>query len=174
MGGPRLKCSKISWFIFSSSIPIYLILKGFLFIFKDFFCLSYCNSGSSEKSLTKEQQPLSNAHWYFFPEGRDVLHPEKSDKSNRTCSCSFSWIWEVSKILEERWDRACKGCHSAKFNKNNAATSNSALKIKDKLDNYLEPGLSLIIKKVEKIERPKSGKIKHFYSELKWKHTDLM
>ena len=39
--------------------------------------------------------------------------------------------------------------------------------IKDKLDNYLEPGLSLIIKKVEKIERPKSGKIKHFYSELK-------
>ena len=28
----------------------------------------------------------------------------------------------------------CKGCLSAKFNKNNAATSNSALKIKDNLD----------------------------------------
>jgi phenylacetate-CoA ligase len=36
-----------------------------------------------------------------------------------------------------------------------------------KLEEYLEPGLKLDIQEVEKIERPGSGKIKHFYSELK-------
>ena len=38
--------------------------------------------------------------------------------------------------------------------------------IKDKLDNYLEPGLKVIINNIKKIKRPKSGKIKHFYSEI--------
>lgn len=35
------------------------------------------------------------------------------------------------------------------------------------MDKYLEPGLKLRINRVEKIQRPASGKIKHFYSELK-------
>lgn len=35
-----------------------------------------------------------------------------------------------------------------------------------KLHEYLEPGLNLEIKEVDHIERPGSGKIKHFYSEL--------
>jgi phenylacetate-CoA ligase len=39
--------------------------------------------------------------------------------------------------------------------------------IRDKMDLYLEPGLVLKINRVEKIQRPASGKIKHFYSELK-------
>ncbi len=39
--------------------------------------------------------------------------------------------------------------------------------IRDKMDLYLEPGLILKINRVEKIQRPASGKIKHFYSELK-------
>jgi phenylacetate-coenzyme A ligase PaaK-like adenylate-forming protein len=34
------------------------------------------------------------------------------------------------------------------------------------LDKYLEPGLNLKINKVKKIERPPSGKIKHFYSNI--------
>ena len=34
------------------------------------------------------------------------------------------------------------------------------------LDEYLEPGLKLKITEVDHIERPKSGKIKHFYSAL--------
>lgn len=38
--------------------------------------------------------------------------------------------------------------------------------IQAKMDEYLEPGLNLIIKEVDKIERPKSGKLKHFYSEI--------
>jgi len=39
-------------------------------------------------------------------------------------------------------------------------------KIKDKMDTYLEPGLKIIINRVELIKRPKSGKIKHFFSEV--------
>jgi len=38
--------------------------------------------------------------------------------------------------------------------------------IQSHLDNYLEKGLKFEIKYVSKIKRPKSGKIKHFYSEL--------
>jgi phenylacetate-CoA ligase len=38
--------------------------------------------------------------------------------------------------------------------------------IHNKMDLYLEPGLTLKINRVEKIVRPASGKIKHFYSEL--------
>ena len=34
------------------------------------------------------------------------------------------------------------------------------------MKNYLESGLKLKIKRVSHIERPSSGKIKHFYSEL--------
>ena len=39
-------------------------------------------------------------------------------------------------------------------------------KIKDKMDTYLEPGLKIIINRVELIKRSKSGKIKHFFSEV--------
>lgn len=38
--------------------------------------------------------------------------------------------------------------------------------IKMKMDIYLEPGLKLRINRVSKINRPSSGKIKHFYSEI--------
>ena len=38
--------------------------------------------------------------------------------------------------------------------------------IKNKMDSYLEPGLNLQIKRVPIINRPSSGRIKHFYSEL--------
>lgn len=38
--------------------------------------------------------------------------------------------------------------------------------IQSKTDKYLEPGLTIIINKVDRIQRPPSGKIKHFYSEL--------
>jgi len=38
--------------------------------------------------------------------------------------------------------------------------------IKNQMDLYLEPGLSLKINRVPKINRPSSGKIKHFYSEI--------
>lgn len=34
------------------------------------------------------------------------------------------------------------------------------------MDEYLETGLKLIINKVDKIKRPTSGKIKHFYSMI--------
>ena len=40
------------------------------------------------------------------------------------------------------------------------------LEIKSKMDQYLEPGLRLKINRVNFIKRPKSGKIKHFYSML--------
>lgn len=39
--------------------------------------------------------------------------------------------------------------------------------MKSKMDLYLEPNLKLIINRVERIERPESGKIKHFYSMIK-------
>ena len=39
-------------------------------------------------------------------------------------------------------------------------------KIKEKMVQYLEPNLKLIINRVDKIKRPNSGKIKHFYSEI--------
>lgn len=39
-------------------------------------------------------------------------------------------------------------------------------KIKGKMNTYLEPGLKIIINRVELIKRPKSGKIKHFFSEV--------
>ena len=38
--------------------------------------------------------------------------------------------------------------------------------LQHQLDEYLEPGLKLIINRVPRIDRPGSGKIKHFYSEL--------
>ena len=38
--------------------------------------------------------------------------------------------------------------------------------LQHQLDEYLAPGLKLIINRVPRIDRPGSGKIKHFYSEL--------
>lgn len=38
--------------------------------------------------------------------------------------------------------------------------------IKEKITLYLEPGLHITISRKDKIERPTSGKLKHFYSEL--------
>ena len=38
--------------------------------------------------------------------------------------------------------------------------------LKNNMDKYLETGLIVRVKKVDKIKRPKSGKIKHFYCEL--------
>lgn len=38
--------------------------------------------------------------------------------------------------------------------------------LQEQLHQYLEPGLKLIVNRVDKINRPNSGKIKHFYSEL--------
>ena len=46
-------------------------------------------------------------------------------------------------------------------------TINQINTLKLKVEIYLEPGLNLIIKRVSTIERPASGKIKHFYSEIK-------
>ncbi len=48
-----------------------------------------------------------------------------------------------------------------------ALTLEETRDIHNKMDLYLEPGLLLKINRVEKIQRPASGKIKHFYSELK-------
>ena len=47
-----------------------------------------------------------------------------------------------------------------------ALSVNEIGEIKDKMDLYLEPGLKLKINRVSKINRPSSGKIKHFYSEI--------
>ncbi len=38
--------------------------------------------------------------------------------------------------------------------------------VKQKISLYLEPGLDIILNRVQYIERPASGKLKHFYSEL--------
>lgn len=38
--------------------------------------------------------------------------------------------------------------------------------VKQKISLYLEPGLDIILNRVQHIERPASGKLKHFYSEL--------
>ncbi|MCB9044851.1 MAG: phenylacetate--CoA ligase family protein [Chitinophagales bacterium] len=38
--------------------------------------------------------------------------------------------------------------------------------VKEKITLYLEPDLNIIINRVSKIDRPLSGKLKHFYSEL--------
>ena len=39
--------------------------------------------------------------------------------------------------------------------------------LKKTAQEYLEPGLTILVHQVDRIERPASGKIKHFYSELK-------
>ncbi len=44
--------------------------------------------------------------------------------------------------------------------------TNEVNDIREKMETYLEPGLNLQINRVPMIERPQSGKIKHFYSEL--------
>lgn len=41
------------------------------------------------------------------------------------------------------------------------------LKLQDKMDAYLEPGLKFEIQRVDRIERTKAGKMKHFHSHLK-------
>ncbi len=46
-------------------------------------------------------------------------------------------------------------------------TAEEINEVKEKIDLYLEPGLKLTVNRVDKIERPASGKLKHFYSELK-------
>ena len=38
--------------------------------------------------------------------------------------------------------------------------------MKSKMDLYLEPNLKLTVNRVDRIDRPGSGKIKHFYSML--------
>lgn len=38
--------------------------------------------------------------------------------------------------------------------------------VKQKISLYLEPGLDIVLNRVQHIERPASGKLKHFYSEL--------
>lgn len=38
--------------------------------------------------------------------------------------------------------------------------------LKKTAEEYLEPGLNIIVNQLDKIERPASGKLKHFYSEL--------
>ncbi len=45
-------------------------------------------------------------------------------------------------------------------------TDNEIRKIQKKMDIYLEPGLKLKINRLNTIKRPKSGKLKHFYSEI--------
>ena len=45
-------------------------------------------------------------------------------------------------------------------------TENEIKKIQKKMDIYLEPGLTLKINRLNTIKRPKSGKLKHFYSEI--------
>ena len=45
-------------------------------------------------------------------------------------------------------------------------TSDEIRKIQKKMDIYLEPGLKLKINRLDIIKRPKSGKLKHFYSEI--------
>jgi phenylacetate-CoA ligase len=46
-------------------------------------------------------------------------------------------------------------------------TKNEIKNIKLKMEKYLEPGLRININRLPKIKRPPSGKIKHFYSEIK-------
>ncbi len=46
-------------------------------------------------------------------------------------------------------------------------TDSDKQRLSKTLEEYLEPGLQLEIKEVDRIERPGSGKIKHFYSEIK-------
>jgi len=38
--------------------------------------------------------------------------------------------------------------------------------LEQSLEQHLKPNLTLIINRVDKIKRPVSGKIKHFYSEI--------
>ncbi|HEY9177108.1 MAG TPA: hypothetical protein VIN07_05435 [Flavipsychrobacter sp.] len=45
-------------------------------------------------------------------------------------------------------------------------TSEEMELVKQKISLYLEPGLDIILNRVQHIERPASGKLKHFYSEL--------
>ena len=45
-------------------------------------------------------------------------------------------------------------------------TDDEVALLKQKVAVYLTPGLNVVINRVEKIERPPSGKLKHFYSEL--------
>lgn len=45
-------------------------------------------------------------------------------------------------------------------------TQEDKTSIQKKMDVYLEPGLSFEIKRVDKIERTKAGKMKHFHSQL--------
>ena len=45
-------------------------------------------------------------------------------------------------------------------------TEKEDMEIRRCMDRYLEPGLKLVIREVDRIERPSSGKIKHFYSLL--------
>ena len=44
--------------------------------------------------------------------------------------------------------------------------NNEIQEIQRKMDIYLEPGLKLIINRTDKITRSKSGKLKHFFSEI--------
>ena len=47
-----------------------------------------------------------------------------------------------------------------------AAGQDLATQIQAKMDLYLQPGLRLTIVRKNSIDRPQSGKLKHFYSEL--------
>jgi phenylacetate-CoA ligase len=76
-------------------------------------------------------------------------------------------ILEASGVLKEFIVRQTAVDHfSFEIVADRDLTHTEILQIKEKMALYLEPGLKLSINRVERINRPNSGKIKHFYSEL--------
>lgn len=76
-------------------------------------------------------------------------------------------ILESSGVLKEFIVRQTK-LNSFEFDivSDRSLTNQELQEIQKKMDEYLEPGLKLKVNKVDKIQRPASGKTKHFYSEL--------
>ena len=139
--------------LFNKAIPFIRYKIG------DLGVLSYeqCSCGSRNKILNKLQGRTND--WVKLPSG------------NQSPGLTFYYIsrsiLETSGVLKEFIIKQVTIDHFIfEIVSDRELSKDEEIEIKNKITKYLEPGLKVTINRVERIDRPNSGKIKHFYSYI--------
>ena len=116
-----------------------------------------CKCGFRSRVLSKIQGRTND--WVVLPSGK------------KSPGLTFYYIsrsiLETSGVLKEFIIRQIKlDTFIFEIVSDRALTDSETKKIQSKMDKYLEPHLTLIVKRVNAINRPESTKLKHFYSEI--------
>lgn len=121
-------------------------------------------------SISEEKSEYSSRIYFNHLLGREndlIVLPSGKKSPGLTFYYVSRSIIESSGIIKEFIIRQ-KKIDTFQFDivSNKSLKRSDIVEIQNKLDKYLEPNLKLIINNVDRIERPKSGKIKHFFSEI--------